>query len=175
MRELHLYAFYLRLLHLQELQKLSDVRMREMEYYLDALNTSMITLELSEKGQVLNANDAFLKLLGYDQEQLKNLQHVDLMHEEDVLQKDYQTLWEQIRAGKQCQTMLRRKTAQQEIKWFRSYYFPKVSEDGTIEKIIELSSDFTKEKLQEEKIVNNEKILHERVKSIEDKEIIRYI
>jgi hypothetical protein len=70
---------------------------------------------------------------------------------------------------------MRRLTSDNEVRWFRSYYFPKQQEDGTIDKIIELSYDFTLEKIQEDKIINNEKILHERVKSIEDKAYNRIV
>ena len=149
--------------------------MQEMQYYLDALNTSMITLELNEEGQILNANDSFVKILGYDAEQLATFRHVDLMHEEDALKPEYQALWEQIREGNNTTTIMRRKTAQGEVRWFQSYYFPKTNEQGQIDRVIELSSDFTKEKIQEEKIMQNEKILHERVKNIEDKAYERIV
>jgi methyl-accepting chemotaxis protein len=160
---------------MKELQKESDKQMQEMQYYLDALNTSMITLELNEEGQILNANDSFVKILGYDAEQLATFRHVDLMHEEDALKPEYQALWEQIREGNNTTTIMRRKTAQGEVRWFQSYYFPKTNEQGQIDRVIELSSDFTKEKIQEEKIMQNEKILHERVKNIEDKAYERIV
>lgn len=160
---------------LQALQKESDKRMVEMQFYLDALNTSMITLELDPEGQIMNANDSLMKILGYGAEQLSTFRHVDLMYEEDALKPDYEALWERIRQGNNTNAIMRRKTAQGEIRWFQSYYFPKANDQGQIDRIIELSSDFTKEKIQEEKIKQNEKILHERVKNIEDKAYQRIV
>ncbi len=161
--------------HLQELQLESNKRMQEMNYYLEALNTSMITLELDAEGNILDANEALTNLLGYSSPQLKALKHADLMKEEDVQNDAYQELWQHISEGKNYHTMLRRKASQGEIRWFRSYYFPKADDHGNITKVIELSSDFTKEKMQEEKIIQNEKILHERVKNIEDKAYERIV
>lgn len=160
---------------MKELQKESELRMQEMQYYLDALNTSMITLELDKEGQIINANEAFLSTLGYEAAQISTFRHAELMYEDDVLKPEYQELWEQVRQGKNTHTVMRRKTANHEIRWFRSYYFPKLNEEGKVDKIIELSSDFTKEKVQEEKILQNEKILHERVKNIEDKAYQRIV
>ncbi len=160
---------------MQALQQESDKRMLEMEYYMDALNTSMITLELNVEGQILNANESLLNTLGYEAEGILTMKHVDLMYEDDVLLSQYQELWDQVRLGNNTHTVMRRKTAKGEVRWFRSYYFPKVNAQGSIDKIIELSSDFTKEKIQEEKILQNEKILHERVKGIEDKAYERIV
>ena len=161
--------------HLQKLQFESDKRMREMQYYLEALNTSMITLELDDKGNIKNANDALTGLLGYKLEKLREMQHQDLMPEEDLQHPDYLKLWAELQQGHNFRTILRRKTSQGELRWFQSYYFPKVDEKGNVSHVIELSSDFTKEKIQEEKILQNEKILHERVKTIEDKAYERIV
>ena len=160
---------------MQALQQESDKRMLEMEYYMDALNTSMITLELNLEGQILNANESLLNTLGYEADKILSMKHVDLMYEDDVLLAEYQDLWDQLRQGHNTHSVMRRKTAQGEVRWFRAYYFPKVNVEGSIDKIIELSSDFTKEKVQEEKIMQNEKILHERVKGIEDKAYERIV
>lgn len=160
---------------MQALQQESDKRMLEMEYYMDALNTSMITLELNLEGQILNANESFIGVLGYDKERILSMKHVDLMYEDDVLLAEYQELWDRVRQGNNTNTVMRRKTSNGEVRWFRSYYFPKVNVEGSIDKVIELSSDFTKEKIQEEKILQNEKILHERVKGIEDKAYERIV
>ena len=160
---------------MQELQKESDKRMMEMNYYLEAINTSMITMEINTDGQILEANDALLEILKYDADSLKTRVHADLMHPEDLQHQQYQQLWVQLQEGQNTQITMRRLTSDNEVRWFRSYYFPKQEEDGTIYKIIELSYDFTLEKIQEDKIINNEKILHERVKSIEDKAYNRIV
>jgi methyl-accepting chemotaxis protein len=160
---------------MQELQRESDKRMVEMNYYLEALNTSMITMEVTTDGQILEANSALLEILKYDADSLKARVHADLMHPEDLQHQQYQQLWVQLKEGQNTQITMRRLTSDNEVRWFRSYYFPKQQEDGTIDKIIELSYDFTLEKIQEDKIINNEKILHERVKSIEDKAYNRIV
>ncbi|MFP4093185.1 MAG: PAS domain-containing protein [Cyclobacteriaceae bacterium] len=162
------------LLTLKELQQESDMRMQEMNYYLEALNTSMITLEMDGSGRILGGNAALTEKLKFDEEKLKTLCLSDLHFEDDLMHPEYQTLWQRLAGGENYQTILRRKTSEGEARWFRAYYFPQKNEQDVM-RIIELSTDITMEKLQEEKILQNEKILHERVKSIEDKAYERIV
>jgi methyl-accepting chemotaxis protein len=157
------------LAQLKELQDESNRRMDEMNYYLEAMNTSMITLEMDSRGHILKCNDALLRTLKYQREELMTMNHTSLFMEEDLQHPEFKGLQQQLEKGENYHLLLRRQTKEGKAVWFRSYYFPQLNEQGQVDRVIELSTDVTREKIQEEKIIQNEKILHERVKNIEDK------
>jgi methyl-accepting chemotaxis protein len=84
----------------KELVERERERKAEMQRQVDAIDKSMLVMELNMDGTIAHANASFLSVLGYSLEEVKGRHHRILVDPNVAASPEYARFWEELRAGK---------------------------------------------------------------------------
>lgn len=110
---------------------------------IEAINRSMAVIEFSLKGEVITANENFLKTMGYSLTSLKGKHHRILCSPEYSQSKEYIQFWERLNKGEFFSGRYLRLNSSGRTTWLHATYNPVFDENGTLIKIIKFASDIT--------------------------------
>ena len=125
----------------QQAEKTADA-LADANDFIRAVRTHNALIEFSTDGTILDANDAFLNLVGYQHNELVGQHHRILCEKALVSSPAYQQFWADLNAGKPQNSAFPRLNRQGQRIWLRANYIP-VSRDGRIRKVIKLAQDIT--------------------------------
>jgi len=83
----------------QYYEKLVEKQKHELESYFDAISHVATIYKMNEEGQIIYANENFLKLSNYNEDEVKQLAVEDLLHK-DIPDEFVNKTWSFIRKGK---------------------------------------------------------------------------
>lgn len=126
---------------------------------LEAINKSNIFIEFNVHGVILEANDVYLKLLGYRIEEIKNKHHSLILDEEARNSPATKDFWQRLAKGEFISGVFKRITKEGKEVWIRGNYNPIPDLNGNIYKIINLAQDITHEKEIEIQSIQNIELL----------------
>jgi len=121
---------------------------REMERELAAVHKSMGMIEFSPDGIILNANDNFLKLMGYTLDEVKGQHHsmfVDPIYHKST---EYLSFLEKLGSGVSFSAQYKRIGVVKKEVWIQATYNPVTNANGNPHKIIKFVTDITEQKKQ---------------------------
>ena len=110
---------------------------------LQAIDRAQAVIEFLPNGQVVKANENFLKTLGYDASEVKGKHHRIFCHPSFAQSPEYKSFWEQLRAGEFITDKFRRVSKSGEDIWIEATYSPLVDSSGKVYKVIKIASDVT--------------------------------
>lgn len=119
----------------------------------NAINTSFASIEFDTNGNIITANDNFLKSLGY-----KNLSEIigknhQLFCDSTYLaSQDYINFWNDLKEAKTKSGQFLVKHKDGTNVWLQATFNPIFSNDGTINRILEIAFDITEQKKQAEEL-----------------------
>lgn len=108
---------------------------------LDALNRSMAVIEFDPNGTVLEANENFLRAVGYKREEVLGKHHKIFCFER--FYQENQDFWQRLKAGEFFTGRFERKDARGNRIWLEATYNPIVNSKGEVYKVIKFASDIT--------------------------------
>ena len=108
---------------------------------LKALDTSLAVIEFDPKGNILTANQNFLKTMKYKFEQIQNKHHK--MFCDDKFYKNNPNFWSDLAKGKHSSGRFQRFDGNGNTIWLEATYNPIYDEDGKVYKVIKFASDIT--------------------------------
>lgn len=127
-----------------------DGTAREREFerlrtLFDALGKVQAVIEFDLDGNILNANDAFLGVVGYSLAEIKGKHHRLFVDPAEAQSAAYQQFWDTLRQGK-FQTAEYRRIARggREV-WIRASYNPVFDAAGALSGFVKFASDITAE------------------------------
>jgi len=121
--------------------------LQEARSVVDAIRQHNAVIEFSPDGTILDANDTFLSLMGFQRQEVVGQHHRLFCDAKDTATSSYRTFWAALAAGdKQAGTFRRINRAGQPI-WLQANYIP-VRRDGRVVRIIKLAQDVTEQTLQ---------------------------
>ena len=123
-------------------------QLRALESKFNALSRSLAIIEFDMDGVILDANDNFLKLLGYAAQDVVGKHHSMFVSAEDRDSASYRSLWRELSLGAFCVAEFRRVTKAGAEIWIQGSYNPVLGADGKPCKVVKLASDVTAEKLR---------------------------
>lgn len=127
----------------------SKLRTAEFEGVVHAISHAMAVAEFDMNGYIIDANENFLALTGYELKELYGKHHSILCRPEEINSKDYRDFWENLRQGNfQRGEFLRLGKAGKEI-WIQAAYNPIFDADGKPWKIVKLATDLSERKAME--------------------------
>jgi methyl-accepting chemotaxis protein len=129
-----------------ELANVTELRVAQGQ--VAAINASMATSQFELDGTVVTANDAFLKSMGYQLDEIVGRNHSMFVAEEDRNSPEYRELWIRLNRG-EGQTVECKRIAKggREI-WLQASYTAILDESGRPMKVVEFATDVTAHKLQ---------------------------
>ena len=126
-------------------QVLENARARSQ---MSAINRSQAVIEFSPDGTILEANDNFLKLMGYSLGEIRGKKHQIFVPEAERQSKAYAEFWQKLRAGKFETAEYQRLTKTGQSVWIHATYNPIVNPEGEVVRVIKFASDITADVLR---------------------------
>lgn len=108
---------------------------------LKALDTSLAVIEFDPKGNILTANQNFLKTMKYKFEDIQNKHHK--MFCDEKFYKNNPNFWSDLAKGKHSSGRFQRFDGNGNTIWLEATYNPIYDEDGKVYKVIKFASDIT--------------------------------
>lgn len=115
--------------------------LKHKEAIITALNNSMAMIEFTPQGEVVDANNNFLKLMGYPLDGLKGKHHRMFCYDE--FYKEHPDFWQKIQQGRAFTGRFERVTASGKRVWLEASYNPIKDDAEHVYKVIKLASDIT--------------------------------
>lgn len=138
----------------QEIVKLQQT-VSSSENQLSAFKNHLAMIEFTPEGVILDANELFLKVVGYTPAQVVGQHHSMFCEKSYVASNEYREFWQLLAAGKAQSRRFARVTSTGDTVWLEATYFP-VLDDNQVVKIIKIASDvthMTQEALEHEAII----------------------
>lgn len=113
---------------------------------LTAINRSQAVIEFTPTGEILNANDNFLKTMGYQLSEIKGKHHQLFITTDEVNSPAYKNFWQQLAQGEyQAAEYLRLGKNAKEV-WIQASYNPVFDHQGKVYKVVKYATDVTERK-----------------------------
>ena len=133
---------------------ITDVELERhaMRGLFTAIDSCFAYIEFDTKGQILKANEIFLKLLGYRSEDVVGRHHRMFLDPAEVAKPSYTEFWEALAAGRSHSDVFRRITKDGREIWIQAVYAAVKDEVGRVTKVVKIATDVTKQKNGERKL-----------------------
>lgn len=123
------------------------LQLSELQSVRHAIDKSRAVIEFDLKGYVVNANEQFLQIFGYQLDEIKGRHHRIFCDPAEAASADYLAFWERLRmddfqAGQYCRISKEGKEV-----WIQATYNPIMGSDGKPYKIMKFASDISQERL----------------------------
>jgi PAS domain S-box-containing protein len=129
-----------------ELNNRIKVKEQEIRNKMNAINKSNLVMELDLNGYVLNANDNFLLLTGYDKNEIIGKKFTTFT------KIDNSFIWEKLMKGEYHSDKFEILKKNGDYIWIRATYNPILDVEGNIYKIMKIAVDINESVLQREEI-----------------------
>ena len=110
---------------------------------LNAIKNNMGYIEFSPNGEVIEVNDLFLSVIGYQRRDIQGKHHRLLCERDYASSNEYQAFWDNLRAGEAQRGTFKRLAKDGNTIWLEASYFP-VSDGSHVTKVIKIAADITK-------------------------------
>lgn len=150
----------------QQNEKESTEREAIMRSMINAINNTLITIEYTTKGILLNANNNYLKISGYTLEEIRGINVLELVKSE---RKELEEVINRVAVGESVEKLMKRFTKFGEVRWFFSTYTPYYDANGNITKVIYFAFDLTEIKKHSEKLEKEISLMKKQVKILREK------
>ncbi len=118
----------------------------DFSYKLQAISKSNSIIEFDTNGNILDANDNFLKIFGYKKEEVIGKHHEIFIKKSRFTDKEYRSFWSDLKKGKYASGEFERVKKDGTSVWLKGIYNPIFDINGNPYKIIKFAVDITKEK-----------------------------
>ncbi len=118
----------------------------DLYQHMDAIKKSSAMIEFDLNGVVTDANENFLKLMGYTLSELKGQHHSLFVLETERKSFAYAEFWRNLKSGAYQEDEFRRLTKDKSTIWIRGSYNPIIGANGDPCKVVKFALDITKQK-----------------------------
>ncbi|WP_076925123.1 PAS domain-containing methyl-accepting chemotaxis protein [Pseudoalteromonas sp. EB27] len=124
-----------------------ELQLIQKQSVLSAINKHVAYIEFTPEGIILDANQLFLKTIGYSKEKIIGKHHRMFCESEYASSHEYSKFWQELKAGDSKAGAFLRYKANGDKLWLEATYFP-VEERGVVTKVIKIASDITNSYIQ---------------------------
>lgn len=110
---------------------------------VDAIQRSMAVAEFSPEAMLLEANDIFLDLMGYEREEVIGKPHRIFVDKEDAAAPEYKKFWASLARGESQRGQFRRLSKTGESVWLEACYNPILDANGRLTRVVKFAYDVT--------------------------------
>jgi methyl-accepting chemotaxis protein len=137
---------------------------------LEAISRSQAVIEFDMEGNVLTANNNFLRTIGYTAEEVKGKHHSMFCEEELIKSPAYRHFWADLGEGQFKSARFKRRGKHGAEVWLQATYNPIMDVDGKPFKVVKFAMDISeqvqREQLVKEKVTGITGVLGELATSI---------
>nr|WP_138763339.1 PAS domain-containing methyl-accepting chemotaxis protein [Pseudomonas lactis] len=120
--------------------------------FIDALLRSTVVIEFDLTGQVLMANEQFLKSMGYSLSQAKGNHHRIFCKPEEVSSQKYKDFWSTLNKGEFVAGRFERIDSRGQTVWLEATYNPVYDTEGALCKVVKFAAVVTDQVAREQEI-----------------------
>ena len=114
-----------------------------------SIQDSLAIINFHPDGTILSANDLFLKMMGYAEEEIIGKHHSIFLKPEFVTSNEYRQFWNLLNLGiPQTKEFLRVNKGGDEV-WVQGCYVPIRSPSGAVDRVVKVAMDVTAQKQDE--------------------------
>lgn len=127
----------------QELEKIKleiDIQNAEYKSMMNAINLTVMTVEYTLDGIVINANAKYEEIMGYSSKDIKGMNVFDLVKDQ---KEDLKHIIDEVSKGKPIKRQVKRYTKSGEEKWFSTTYTPYYNKEGKVTRVLFFAHDIT--------------------------------
>jgi len=150
--------------HLEELREREKENAVKMKGMLDAVNNTIMTVEYTTDGVLLNANKAYLKTMARDIDQIKGVDVGQLVKDK---KKEFLEIMEKVKNGENVKQLIQRYSGDGSARWLNASYNPYYDENGKITKVLFFAVDVTQDKLEKESLIKENNLLKQKLSKYE--------
>ena len=110
---------------------------------LDALSRAEAVIEFTVDGKILDANDNFLKTVGYAKDEIVGRHHSLFVLPAYAASPDYVEFWAKLRRGEYVASEFQRQGKGNREIWLQASYNPILDADGKVLKVVKFATDVT--------------------------------
>ncbi|MET0320196.1 MAG: PAS domain-containing methyl-accepting chemotaxis protein [Duganella sp.] len=114
----------------------------------DAVNRAQAVIEFDLTGKILDANDNFLKAVGYTLSEVVGQHHAIFCEPAYARSPEYRTFWQHLAAGELHAGEFKRMSKQGKAVWIQATYNPIFGVDGKPFKVVKFATDITEAKIR---------------------------
>lgn len=118
-------------------------RALDVQGQLEALNRAQAVISFAMDGTILDANENFLKAMGYRLDQIQGRHHSMFVDPLEAAGEGYSALWAGLRAGRFSQAEFKRLAAGGRTIYIQATYNPILGCDGKPFKVVKFATDVT--------------------------------
>lgn len=115
---------------------------------VNAINATQAVIQFSLDGRIEHANDNFLKLMGYQLQEVQGKHHSIFVEPDTANSAAYQQFWADLRNGKPQTAEFKRITKSGKEVWIQASYTP-ILKNGKVHHVIKFASDITEQVLKQ--------------------------
>ncbi|MEM8678954.1 MAG: PAS domain S-box protein [Planctomycetota bacterium] len=123
-------------------------RDRDSAAQLEAINRSLAVCEFDMEGTILDANENFLRAMGYTLDEIQGHHHSMFVDPDYKLSDAYKEFWDDLNRGQFASGEYRRRGKHGKEVWIRATYNPILDEKGEPCKVIKFATVVTDEKVK---------------------------
>jgi methyl-accepting chemotaxis protein len=121
----------------------AKLKAAEAESRMAALDRVQAVIEFTPGGEVITANDNFLKVLGYRLDEIKGRHHRLFVDPTYAQSNEYAALWRKLNAGEFVADEFERRARDGSSVWIQASYNPVFDPSGRVVKIVKFATDVT--------------------------------
>ncbi len=118
------------------------------EGQIEAIQRSQAVIEFDTHGQIITANENFLKTMGYSLDEIKGQNHQMFVTEEYAKSQEYADFWIKLREGKFVADVFPRIGKGGKKVWIRASYNPIFDQDGKLYRVVKYATDITADRMR---------------------------
>jgi len=126
---------------LQATQEEMERNQLESRSTIEAINHTLAKADFAPDGTMINANQNFLDILGYEKDEVMGKKHRIFVTEELKNSGQYQHFWDDLKGGHVKDGEFERRAKSGKSVWFKGNYTPIKSNLGEVVKVIMLAYD----------------------------------
>ena len=123
----------------------ANARLENVDFgeQMRAISRRQAKIDFDLNGNILSANENFLKLMGYALDEIVGKHHSIFVDPAEVQSPAYRAFWDRLRSGEHVQSEFHRRTKSGREVWVEGAYTPIRDEKGNIVKFTKFCSDIT--------------------------------
>ena len=124
----------------------------DFEGQINAIGKAQAVIELALDGTILQANENFLRVVGYSLEEIRGRHHRMFVEPDTAGSREYREFWEKLGRGDYDAGQYRRVAKGGREVWLQATYNPIFDASGRPMKVVKYASDVTSQKLQTQQL-----------------------
>ena len=117
---------------------------------VEAINRSMAVIEFNLDGTVRNANENFMRVMGYQLDEVRGKHHRMFCDEDYAASSEYADFWRRLNKGEFFSDRYKRIDHDGNVVWLEASYNPMLDQDGRPSGVIKFATDITDKVLRAE-------------------------